>query len=134
MLVLHYYLSYLLFYQQFLLQKIFLQKNRVQAAFLYSEKSLLAQCILFIDKLAIEIFLSSSFMDTKFLLSKKNWFDTSLEETLELEIFKRYLSARFLIENPLASDRCGQKFFTKNWISSLKKTNKSKLATKSIFL
>ena len=44
-------------------------KNRVQAAFLYSEKSLLAQCIFLIDRLAIEFFSPSSFIDIKLLSS-----------------------------------------------------------------
>ena len=52
------------------MQKIFLQKNKIQAASLYSEKSLFAQCILLIDRLEIEIFLPSSFIDIKFASSR----------------------------------------------------------------
>ena len=52
------------------MQKIFLQKNKNQAASLYSEKSLLAQWILSIDRLAIELLLPSAFIVIKFLSSK----------------------------------------------------------------
>ena len=101
------------------MQKIFLQKNKNQAASLYSEKSLLAQWILSIDRLAIELLLLSAFIVIKFL-SSKTWFEISLEVTLE--IFERYLRARLWIENPFALDRWGQKFFKIKEDSYLKKT------------
>ena len=52
------------------MQKIFLQKNKNQAASLYSEKSLLAQWILSIGRAAIELLLPSSYKGIKFLSSK----------------------------------------------------------------
>ena len=74
------------------MQKIFLQKNKNQAASLYSEKSLLAQWILSIDRSTIEILLSSSFIDIK-LLSSSSSFEISLEEAIE--ICERYSRVRF---------------------------------------
>ena len=101
------------------MQKIFLQKNKNQAASLYSEKSLLAQWILPIDRLANELLLASAFKVIKFL-SSKTWFEISLEVTLE--IFELYLRARLWIENPFALARWGQKFFKIKEDSYLKKT------------
>ena len=136
MVLLFYLLSHL-FYQQFLLLKTYrIQKksqkrNKIQAASLYSEKSLLAQCLLLLDRSTIEIFLSSSLTDNK-LLSSKSWFEVSEWETLG--IFKPYLRARFWIENPSALERCGQKFFKITKTLFPRKTKKNKIATNSIFL
>ena len=113
------------------MQKIFLQKNNIQAASLYSEKSLLAQWILSIDRLAIELLLPSDFIVIKFL-SSKTWFKISLEVTLE--IFERYLRARLWIENPFALDRWGQKFFKLKKTLILRKLKTNKNATNSCFL
>ncbi len=57
---------------------------------MYSEKSLFAQCILLIDRLAIGIFLSSSFIDIKFVLSRK---------IHESDKFKYHLMLGQLIKN-----------------------------------
>ena len=55
------------------------QKNEIQAASLYSEKSLLAQCPFFIDRLDIFTWLLSLIIDFMFL-STKNLFEVSLED------------------------------------------------------
>ena len=71
---------------------MFPQRNEIQATSLYSEKSLLAQCPLFIDRFDIPIYSLSLIIDFTFL-STKDLSEVSSGKVLE--IFSRYLKGRF---------------------------------------
>ena len=101
------------------MQKRSPQKSKIQAASLYSEKSLFAQCVLLTDRLNVDLLLL--FIDIELFLSKSG-FEFLIEDSLES--FKRYLRARFWIENPFALERFGQKIFKINLSLYLRKLKK----------
>ena len=102
------------------MQKRSPQKSKIQAASLYSEKSLFAQCVLLTDRLNVDLLLL-------FIIDIELFFSKSCLEFLiedSLESFKRYLRARFWIENPFALERFGQKIFKINLSLYLRKLKK----------